>query len=52
MIFFTIPHFFEDGFDMRACTDAIEEMVDLFDCRLIGHMANVNKNIDKKSGKQ
>jgi len=27
-------------------------MVDLFNGKLIGHTANVNKNIDKKSGKQ
>jgi hypothetical protein len=37
---------------MRACCDEIEAMVDLFNGKLIGHMANVNKNIDKKSGKQ
>jgi len=37
---------------MRACCIAIEAMVDLFNGKLIGHTANVNKKIDKKSGKQ
>jgi hypothetical protein len=52
MIFFTFPLSVEVASIGALVPRTIEEMIDLFDCTLTSCMANVNKNIDKISGKQ